>query len=688
MLKKLKLRGKLILAISSLAFLSYLITITAVTLKVRSEAHDAAIAAGKETAARYSAIISGKVERAQGVAQTVAQSLEAFKRSDSFNPRGSINEILKVVLEKNQDLLAVWTCWEPDALDELDTAFQNRDGHDATGRFIPYWTRTADGFHLEPLKDYETPGVGDYYLIPKNSGKEYMTTPHFYNVDGGKQLIMSVCIPIKNKGEVVGVTGVDFKLSSFYDLIKELKPFETGYTSVIDATGHYVAHQLNTDKHGQDVGDSENWTTAKQAIAKGEPYEFECTSRDLDIKIVRIFAPISFGELNKPWSFLVTIPISQIMASANSTGVLIIAIGVGAFLLLTAVVVWMAGTISKPLRRSASLLEEIAKGDGDLTQRLEVSSSDELGELSKWFNTFMADLQIIIGDVKENATHVDGSSGDLLAISTTLSSSSEATHSLASKVGEEASQMAMNLSTIASPMEQSTTNINMVAASAEEMSATIGEIASNSENARSVSNTALSDALETADLMSSLGSAVDQIGKVTDTITEISEQTNLLALNATIEAARAGEAGKGFAVVANEIKDLAKQTAQATLEIRGNIESVQDKTDVSVQKINAILGVIKNVNDIVSGIAAAVEQQAAATSEISLNIGQASEGIGEVNQNVGLCSTAADAINNEMKEVNHASRDISEGSHQVETSASQLNGMAETLNNLVGRFKI
>ena len=688
MFSKFKLRGKLILAISSLAFLSYLITITAVTLKVGSEAEEAAILTGQETAARYSAVISGQMSRAMGVSQTLAESLEAFKRSDSFNPRESINEILKVVLEKNEDLIAVWTCWAPEALDDLDTAFQNRPGHDATGRFVPWWNRSSKGISVEPLVGYDTPGTGDYFLIPMKTGKEFLTAPYFYEVDGKKELIMSVCVPIRNEGQVIAVAGVDVKLSIFYELIKDLKPFETGYTSVIHNNGTYVAHQLNQQKHNQDIGDDERWMAAKKAITNGEPFQFECRSRDLDKDIIRIFAPITFGEAALPWSFLVTVPKEQIMASANDTGILIVGIGVTAFLLLTTVVAWVAGTIAKPLRKSASLLEEIAKGDGDLTQRLEVNSSDEVGELAGWFNTFMGDLQTIIGDVKGNAVHVDDSSGELLTISGGLSASSENTHTLATRVGHEASTMAMNLATIASAMEQSSTNINTVAASAEEMSATIGEIAGNSENARSVSNTALSDALETADLMNSLGSAVDQIGKVTDTITEISEQTNLLALNATIEAARAGEAGKGFAVVANEIKDLAHQTAQATLEIRGNIQSVQDKTDVSVEKISAILGVIKNVNETVSGIAAAVEQQAAATSEISINIGQASQGIQEVNENVGQCSGAADAINREIKEVEAASREISDGSAQVETKAGQLKTMAGDLNSLVGRFKI
>ena len=688
MFRDIKLRGKLILAISTIAFLSYFITITAVTLKVRSSAHHAAITQGEEIAARYSAVISGKIDASFSTVRSLSETMEAFKKAGSFNPREALDQIMTEVLDNNPELLAVWTAWEPDALDGLDAAFENKKGHDATGRYVPYWHRTGDSIDVTPLVNYDKEGEGDYYLVPLRTGRETMTPPYLYEVQGSQESIISLCVPIQVEGTTVGVCGVDLRLSIFSELIKGLTPFDTGYTSVIANNGTYVAHQVNQAKHGQNAGSSADWEAAKQAIQAGQPFQFETVSRDLNTDIVRIFAPIPFSGQDTPWSFLVNIPMAQVMAEANAIGWLIVGIGVAAFVLLTAVVIWVAGSIAKPLRRSASLLEEIAKGDGDLTQRLEIQSKDEVGELSGWFNTFMADLQSIIGEVKGNAGSVDSSSGELLNISGAMSSSADETHTLASQVGQEAGTMAMNLATIASAMEQSTANINNVAASAEEMTATIGEIAANSENARSVSDGALSDAMETADLMNSLGNAVDEIGKVTDTITEISEQTNLLALNATIEAARAGEAGKGFAVVAGEIKDLAGQTAAATLEIRGNIHSVQEKTNVSVEKINAILGVIKNVNDIVSGIAAAVEEQSAATSEISANIGQASAGVEEVNNNVGNCATAADAINRDMGNLNNASSEISDGSHKIEESARELKAMAEALNGLVGRFKI
>lgn len=184
------------------------------------------------------------------------------------------------------------------------------------------------------------------------------------------------------------------------------------------------------------------------------------------------------------------------------------------------------------------------------------------------------------------------------------------------------------------------------------------------------------------------GGAADKIGKVTEVITEISEQTNLLALNATIEAARAGEAGKGFAVVANEIKELAKQTAEATVDIKVQIEGMQDTTGATINDIQAISGVINEINEVITTIATAVEEQSAATSEISENVAQASAGISEVNENVAQSSVAVQDVSRDISEISHGASEINNSSQNVNQSAKELSRLAEQLNGLVSRFKI
>jgi methyl-accepting chemotaxis protein len=164
--------------------------------------------------------------------------------------------------------------------------------------------------------------------------------------------------------------------------------------------------------------------------------------------------------------------------------------------------------------------------------------------------------------------------------------------------------------------------------------------------------------------MDQLGAAANSIGKVIETITDISEQVNLLALNATIEAARAGEAGKGFAVVANEIKELAKQTAAATQDIKEKIEGIQGTTSMTVGQITEITQVINDVNDVVGNIATAVEQQSAATKEIATNVAQASQGIQEVNENVNQSSSVSGEISRDIAGVSVSMNEMSTSSSQ------------------------
>lgn len=214
---------------------------------------------------------------------------------------------------------------------------------------------------------------------------------------------------------------------------------------------------------------------------------------------------------------------------------------------------------------------------------------------------------------------------------------------------------------------------------AEQMTSTINEIVRNTEKASDITRKAVSDAHTASATVDNLGKAAKAIGKVTETITEISEQTNLPALNATIEAARAGAAGKGFAVVANEIKALARQTAQATAEIKDTIEGIQQSSSGTVQQIRQISTVIEDVNEIVSIIVSAVEQQSITTRDIAENVSQAAQGIQEITASIGENSSIAGNIAAEIAEVNQAAEEVSASSSQVNASADELSRLAETL---------
>lgn len=344
--------------------------------------------------------------------------------------------------------------------------------------------------------------------------------------------------------------------------------------------------------------------------------------------------------------------------------------------------------IGSSLNQMIVNFEDVAKGEGDLTKRIKIKSRDELAELGGLFNLFMEKLQGIIKQLSGESNHLDRSSTELVQVAGDLKENADITSDKTEQVTAASGEMSHNLSSVAAAMEESSTNASMVASAAEEMNSTINEIAQNAEKARTVSETAAQKTSDAESSMSILNQAAKSIGKVTDTIAEISDQTNLLALNATIEAARAGDAGKGFAVVANEIKELANQTVSATQDIRSQIDNVQKNTDDTVASIKAVSAVIQDVNEIVSAIAAAVTEQSAATQEIVSNITSLSEGIQSANENVTQGSMAADSISDDIGHVNETTDQMKQSSDKVMQSSDSMSKMAEEMKKIVQSFKV
>ncbi len=344
--------------------------------------------------------------------------------------------------------------------------------------------------------------------------------------------------------------------------------------------------------------------------------------------------------------------------------------------------------VTKPIKHTVKMIKDIAQGEGDLTKRLEIKSNDEIGQLAIWFNIFAEKLQELILEVSGNANMVDKSSSAFTMLSSNMNGNVEELSSRANTVADSAGDMSSNMATVAVSMEEASTNINMVATASEEMSATIGEIAQSAEKARAITDDAVSKSETASHQVNELGNAAQQIGKVVETITDISEQVNLLALNATIEAARAGEAGKGFAVVANEIKDLARQTADASGAIRGRVQNIQGSTHETIENISGITQIVMEINEIVATIATAVEEQSATTKEIAENISHASVGIVAVNENVSKGSLASKQVADQISDITQASMELASSSKNIKSNAGELSSLAENLTIHMNKFKV
>ncbi|MGD9947184.1 MAG: methyl-accepting chemotaxis protein [Desulfobulbus sp.] len=342
--------------------------------------------------------------------------------------------------------------------------------------------------------------------------------------------------------------------------------------------------------------------------------------------------------------------------------------------------------ITGPVRKTATFAQAMA--NGDFTTKLDVNQGDEIGVMAQSLNLMVGQLGSMIKEIVGGISRLSMSSTDLAAVSRQLSSAAKDTADKSGSMAAATEEMSTNFQSVSAAMEQSTSNVNMIASSTEEMTATVNEIAESAEKARIITGKAVKQSQSTTGKMTELGESAIKIGRVTETITEISEQTNLLALNATIEAARAGEAGKGFAVVANEIKELARQTAEATVDIKNQISEMQTTTNLTIEDIGKISEVILEINTVINAIATAVEEQSAATNEISGNISQASMGIAEVNENVAQSSVVVADITRDVSDISLQSTQVRDGSSHVQSSAQTLSELADQLEAMVKKFKV
>ncbi|MGB4073597.1 MAG: methyl-accepting chemotaxis protein [Pseudomonas sp.] len=611
--------------------------------------------------------------------------------------RDELSTLVSVYLEKNPKLIDLYIGWEANAFDQDDDLYAGQEaaGYDATGRFMPWWYRdngqlkvaALTAVQMESEKLLPT-GVreGEYYLCPKASKQPCVIDPASYDFGGKQVLVASFNAPILVDGQFKGVVGNDLALDFIQGLLTTAKGElydGAGELALIAANGTLIAATKDASLIGQPASkvlDAELLEQLKQNSS-----EQAINKLDEERQLFQLLLPFKVAGTSTRWTLAIELPTTAVFADLkklqsglaeqaqeDTVGMALVGLLVAGIGLL---VIWFVGYgIAHPLRQMVLMLDDIAKGDGDLTKRLQVDRSDELGQIANGFNTFLNKLQNMIRDVVTSVQKV--------------SDSSEHTADIAIRTNEG--------------VQRQMAEIDQVATAVHEMTATAQDVARNANQAAEAANHADQAANQgrqtvqhTADAIAALAQEIGRAVGVVQTLAKdseninailvairgIAEQTNLLALNAAIEAARAGEQGRGFAVVADEVRNLAQKTQKATEEIQTMIQQLQhgtrevvkvmqdsqDKTEVSVQQasqaaeaLESITQAVSVINDMNTQIASAAEEQSAVAEDINRNV----TNIGQV------------------------ANEVAGGADEASQASAELTKLAEQQRRLINQFKV
>lgn len=521
----------------------------------------------------------------------------------------------------------------------------------------------------------------------------YYTDPYMDQVFG--KVILSVMKEVRVDNKRVGIVAIDLFLDSIPSIMEQYKIGETGYSILLAPDGNVIYHpdeKLIMDEpltnHEGDLGE-----IAKKMVAGKKGLE--------EAKISDKQYYIGYEPVNSTgWSVATTVTQDEVFIPLKNMSKNLVIYFTLTVLILVTITYFLLKYMLKNLSGMSKMINQIAAGD--LTQRLNVKSKDELGQVANDLNGMLDQLRALIKTVQDNAVQVAASSEQLNVSSDQTAQAAQVVASTVDSVTEGTLQQTDSTKATTETVVKMSETIQVVSIDSDKVvksseeavqKAKIGEEAivsamSQMDKIKVTVNTA-------ADIITKLGERSNEIDQIVDVISDISNQTNLLALNASIEAARAGEHGKGFAVVADEVKKLADQSKQAAGQIGELIKEIQGDTGLAVNSINNGTHEVKIGSEVVQTAGEKFTEITSITSEvsnqmnaISSSIRQLSSGTQEIVDMIQNVDELADSAQANFEQVAAAVEEQTATLQEIASSSQELSSMASELQDAVATFKI
>ncbi|MDN2702135.1 methyl-accepting chemotaxis protein [Janthinobacterium sp. SUN100] len=633
---QLSLNSKICVAATALAILSLGVTAAVIGYKSSASAEAAALELARTSAREVAGALQARIASNLSSVSSLAGAMRGTKGANLPLQRDQINELTKATLTSSEDLLGSAVTWEPNALDGKDAEFANqKPNYDASGRFMPYWTRGAGGkLQVEPIVFDPKAGANDWYDVPKRTGKTYFTEPYIYPVDGKDVLMASLVAPIMIDGSFKGTASADFMLTRLAKILADLKVIEGGKLALISNGGLYASHPepARLGKKADDVP-----AAGLEKVRQGQAYEYED-----DKGYIHLLQPLQIHPDIAPWSVELNFPKSVATASARDLMVYTLIVALLCAAATAGILILVVNQLTRPLRTLGRTMTDLSSGDADLRVKLEVKGTDELAVIGKGFNAFVEKIHAVLLQVQASADNVARASAEIAQGNNDLSARTE----------------------------QQASSLEETAASVEELTGTVKENADHARQANQLAASASSVAQKSGEVvgkvietMTSINDSSNKIVDIISVIDGIAFQTNILALNAAVEAARAGEQGRGFAVVATEVRNLAQRSAAAAKEIKLLIDDSVGKVAAGSKLVDEAGATMEQVVDSVRKVTAIMADISVATTEQSDGIAQVNQALAQMDgvtqQNAALVEEAAAAAESLQDQASHLAEVVS-----------------------------
>ncbi len=676
--------------------------VTVIALRVNTFAKDAAISYAMETSRSRGGEVQNILEDALGQAVTLSRVVEAASVvTNAGISRRQANSILQYYIEHSPTLSGVFVGFEPNAYDGKDRNFEDEWGHDSTGRFVPHWTRDAQGAGaLEALKDYDKAGPGDFYQIPRVSGHQAVLDPYTSGAQGSQVLMTSLSAPIFNKNrEFIGVAGVDLPLETITKVVAAAVLYRSGTLTLFSPNGT-VAGARDASQVGRRATEIGVDADLLSRIQKGQAFSIERRSKRGPVLTIGV--PFLVGEeTTARWTVVADIPTAEVLGPVRSLILLIVGVGSVAVILVVGAMVVIARSISRPLARGVAFAQAIAQGD--LTANVDVGRrGDEIGRLAEALNAMSGSLREITEQIQDGSSQLAAGTEELSTSAQQLAegaqnqaSTLEETSAAVEELTASVEQVSTHAQSQSRTVSTTTSDMTAMLESVNEVSSTLAMVATSAGNSVERARQGAGSVKQAIAAIKDISQSSEKIAGIVSVITDIADQTNLLALNASIEAARAGEHGRGFAVVAQEVSKLSERSAQATKEIGALIHEtlrlVREGVQLAEGSGNSMEEVIVGATDasaMVANLQKSIGQQSEAIKKIAASV----QNLNEMSQGISAATeeqtTNSRQVGKAIESVNQITQQAAGAAEQMASSVEEMAGMAQQLHGLVARFRL